>query len=441
MKTTHAARLGAALAAALAAAVPAHAQIPLNARGLGMGNAHLATTRGQEALFQNPANLALPGNPHWSIALPQALAGATVLGLGLGDLNDLRDYNDLSDEQAQEILASIPAGTGVQYDVKLPLVSFQTGRFALGVSYNSVGHHSIDRDIVDLFLNDYQRGRVYSAGNTFGERSTYVDVAAAYAHRVGPVALGATAHYYHGRDLVRSGIADVDTLVLPSPDIQVTYAGVRSDAGRGFGLDLGAAIQPLPNLTLSAAVANVVSSLDWDEDLLARSLTLNSNEIQNADFRLLRTQFRDSERGFDDYLAQPGLDAEQRAVVSNLAEALTDRAEPPTTLRLGAAYSLPTGTDLAAAYHDELSDSRLGGQLWSRTLSLGVQQRVGGLLSLRAGIATNTDEASLMTAGLSLGPLQLGVGRLDNGAGAGGADREGWVASFGISTRSASVMP
>ena len=439
MNTTHrAALLGTGLAAALCAASPALSQVSLSTRGLGMGNASLASARGQESLFLNPANLGLSGTPRWSVALPQLVAGGTVLGLGAGDLNDLRDYQDLPDDRAREILDGIPEGTGVEYDAKLRLLTVQTGRLAFGVSYNSVGSHSLDRDIVDLALNGYQRGQVYTADNTFGSRATYLDAAVGYGRRFGMVSVGAAAHYYHGRDLVASGVVDVDTVGLPSPDIFVTYSGVRADAGRGFGLDLGAAVQPVPNLTLSASVANLAKSMEWDEDLLARSITLNGNEIENSDFRELRTEYRESGEEYDAFVA--GLDAEQRAAVQSLAASLSDRTELPTTLRAGAAYSLPaTGTELAASFTDELSDSRISG-LWSRSLSAGVEQKLA-FLRLRAGISTNLDKASLLSAGLSLGPLDLAVARLDNGPGLGGADREGWVASFGLSTRSPQLLP
>jgi hypothetical protein len=435
MKTHRAVLLGTGLAAALGAAAPARAQVPLTPRGLGMGTATMATARGQEALFLNPAQLGLAGTPSWSVAFPQVVAGATVLGLGVNDLNELRNYDDVSPARAQEILDRIPEGTGVEYDVKLPLGAIQLGHLAFGFSYNSVGQHSLDRDIVDLFLNGYQAGQTYGAPHTSGTRATYLDFAAGYGRRFGMVSVGIAGHYYHGRDLVSSGIVDVDTLGLPTPDVRVTYAGVRSDGGSGFGVDVGAAMQPIPGLTLSAAVANIARKMSWDEDLQGRKLTLNGNEIQSSDFRLLRTHYRDSEQGYDQFAA--GLEADQKAPVEKLRSELFTRAELPATLRLGAAYSLPTGTDLAASFQDNLTDSRLTG-LWDRSLGFGVQQKLP-VVTLRAGFSTDLDEGNLLTAGLSLGPINLGVGRLDNGAGAGGAGREGWVASFGISTRSASI--
>lgn len=425
-------------------AAPAIAQVPVLPRALGMGNAYTALARGHEALFLNPANLGLPGTPHWSVALPQIAVGGTVLGLDLGDINELRDYDEISPERAREILDAIPGGTGVEYETRIPLAAFSFSSVAFGFSYNTIGNHSLDRDIVDLFLNDYQLGRTYAAPNTDGSRTTYLDFAVAYGRKVGPVSLGVTGHYYHGRDLGRFGIVDVDTLgsIVPpvAPDVEVTYAGVRSDAGRGFGVDVGAALQPLPNLTVSASVANAFQSFEWDDEFVGRRLTLNSNEIRNSDFRQLRTEYGQSDQDYRQFLADLNNpdDADIRAGVESLAAGLLDEAKLPTTLRVGAAWALPSGTDVAADFKTDLTDSRIGG-LWDRSISLGVQQRLP-IVTVRAGLSTNLDEGSLLTAGLSLGPIQLGVGRLDNGSGAGGAQREGWVATFGLSARSNTVV-
>lgn len=421
-------------------AAPATAQVPVLPRALGTGNAYTALARGHESLFLNPANLGLPGTPHWSVALPQIAVGGTVLGLGLDDINELRDYDEISPERAREILDAIPGGTGVEYETKIPLAAFSFSSVAFGFSYNTIGNHSLDRDIVDLFLNGYKLGRTYAAPNTNGSRTTYLDFAVAYGRQVGPVSLGVTGHYYQGRDLGRFGIVDVDTLgsLVPpvAPDVEVTYAGVRSDGGRGFGVDVGAAMQPLPNLTVSASVANAFQSFEWDNEFVGRRLTLNSSGIRNSDFRQLRARYGQSDEDYATFVA--GLQADQRAGVESLAAGLLEEAELPTTLRVGAAWTPRTGTDVAADFRSDLTDSRIGG-LWDRSVSVGVQQKLP-VITLRAGLSTNLDEGSLMTAGLSLGPIQFGVGRLDNGSGAGGADREGWVATFGLSTRSGTVV-
>src|SRR5688500_14103430 len=78
---------------------PATAQVSLNPRALGMGGAYIGVARGHESLFENPANLGLPHTSHWSAGIPTLAIAGEAIGLSLGDLNALRDYGGLSQEQ------------------------------------------------------------------------------------------------------------------------------------------------------------------------------------------------------------------------------------------------------------------------------------------------------------------------------------------------------
>jgi hypothetical protein len=425
-----------ACAAAVAAlfALPAAAQVSLTPRALGMGGAYVAAARGQESLFQNPANLGLPGSPHWSSGVGTLVAGATVRGLSVGEFAELVQYNDRSESERADLLAAIPAeGTGADVEVRAPLFALQMRRFAVGVGYGVVGNHTVNRSVADLVLNGYQPGRTYSIENTAGFRASYWDFALAYGNRVGPVALGATARYVLAGDLVRSGLVDVDTVFAgPLPtDLEVTYAGVRSSGGGGFGLDVGAAMQPIPGLTLGASIENLLNTVEWDGDVELRTVTLDADDYENGDPQEILNRYKQSDRPYDEAAADP----RTRALAAQLG---ADRgAGLPALLRLGAAYSTGTGTTVAAAYHEQLQTSAFSG-LWTRQASLGIQQRIP-LVTLRAGVASDFGEGSMLSGGLSLGPLQLGVARVTRGAD--GDRREGWIATVGLAGRSDSTMP
>ena len=434
----HINRLALAAAAALVAA-PAAAQVPLTPRALGMAGAYIGTARGVESLFQNPANLALPGGPHWSAAFPTLSVGAGTRGIELGDLADLADYNGLSDERRAEILADIPAGgTGVDLDVRAPLAALQVRRFAVSIAYGTVGSHTINKSIVDLVLNGFDRTKTYGIDNTAGFRAAFWDLAAGYGHRIGPVAVGATAHVFFPRDLVRSALVDVDTtygvvsgFTVPT-DIRVTYAGVRSEGGSGVGLDIGAAMEPIPGLTVSAAIENVVNTMKWSDDLGVRTVVLDANDYQDGDPEQILNEYEESERPYEEAAALAGT----RALAASL------RGERdlglPATLRAGAAYALRSGTTVGAAFQKELDEDTPFGGLWNQQLSLGVQQRLP-IVTLRAGLATDMEDGSILSGGLSLGPVQLGVARVSTGSG--DEERSGWIATFGLGGRSDSTMP
>lgn len=416
--------LGVSLAAAVFAA-PAAAQVPLTPRALGLGGAYLGVARGHESVFTNPANLGLSGQPVWSLGFPQVTVGATVLGPHLGDLPDIFNYDDLEESRKQEILNEIPAGgTSLDVDVRAPLVTYQNRNFALGVAYGFMGSHSVDRDLVDLFFHGYTLGRRnYSIQNTRGSRATFWDFAAAYGRSVGPVSVGATGHYYLGRGLVRTR-AFGPTYAPLGTDIQVEYVGVGAKGGHGFGLDLGAAMEPIPGLTLSATLANAASSMSWSDERTGRRVVLTRADFQAQDLAGVRDEYELSEQDLG--TAPTGRFAE-------VAQGLTDEARLPTTLRLGAAWALPGGlTTVSAEYHDNLSDGRLAGS-WDRLVGAGVQQRLG-FATARVGLSTDLDDANVIGGGLTLGPVDLGLARFTNGK-VDNASRNGWMASFGLSVR------
>jgi len=427
--------LGAALSGVLFASHAA-AQVPLTPRAVGMGGAYLGLARGHEAVFLNPANLGLPGTPRWSIGLAGISAGGTTIGPTLQEARDVFNADDIEQARKDEILASIPAaGTELAFDVRAPLVTLQTGGLGLGVAYGVVGEHTFDRDLVDLVLNGFQQSRYlntnpaddYRIRNTAGMRMSYLDFAAGYGRSVGPLSVGATAHYYHGRTVVRSRASEPRVLIAGA-DIQVDYTGVLSEGGNGWGVDVGAALEPVRGLSLSASLTNALSSMSWSEDLRYRRVTFNREDFNQEDPVALRREYEESERA---------LDASAPADVRTLAQGLTDEAEFPATLRLGAAYSVPgIGTAVSAAYHGQIGDGRLGGR-WEQLVGIGLQQRLP-LITARVGFSTDMDEGTMLGGGLSLGPINVAVAQLRNGD-LNGEGREGWVGSFGLSVKTQSV--
>jgi hypothetical protein len=429
----------AALAALVAA--PAAAQVPVTPRALGMGNAYVAAARGEEALWLNPANLGLPGTSHWSFGIPTISAGADILGLGVGDIKDVIQYDEQSDQRKQELLDKVPAGgTELRGDVRIPLVAAQIRHFAAGVSYNTVGSHTLDKDFLDLLFFGFQPqpGRYnIIPSETVGFRATYYDFALAYGRRVplptpGPLSVGATVHYYKGSSVVRSGVSAVDTarnaLGIPT-DLRVTYSGVQDHGGSGFGVDLGAAFQPVPALTLSASVSNVVNTFNWGSDRRLKSVTLTSADYRSGDIQTILDRFDASETAYND--------ASATVIQRGMAAALETATDLPRVARVGAAFTPRTGTLLSAAYQGNVETTRVGG-VWDQSLGVGVQQKVA-FAAVRVGLASNLDSGTLLSGGLSLGPIHFGVAKVSDSLGS--ADRSGWIATFGLATASHTTMP
>jgi hypothetical protein len=204
---------------------------------------------------------------------------------------------------------------------------------------------------------------------------------------------------------------------------------VKDEGGSGFGLDVGAAYRPIPGLTLSASLSNVLNTFEWGGDRTLKTATLTSADYENGDPQDVLDRYDASEAEY--------VDASATAVQRAMAAELGVGTELPRVLRAGAAFEPRTGTLLSAAYQGNLNTTDIGG-VWDRSLGVGVQQRVA-FLSARVGLASSLDGGTLLSGGLSLGPIHLGVAKVSDSLD--GADRGGWIATFGLATASRTTMP
>jgi hypothetical protein len=416
----------AAAAGVLAAwAGGAAAQAPLTPRALGMAGANVGLARGEEALFQNPANLALPGTPRWSVSILQATVGAGVDGAGFGDLADLLDADGLEQTRKDDLLAGVPtSGLDGEMEIRVPIAAVQVNQFAFGAAWTGLARQNLGRDLVDLVLNGYQSGRTdYSVGSTGGNSVSFLDLSAGYARQAGPVSVGVAAHYLVGGTLSRSRLFE-PRFDLEAEDLSAEYREVYADGGHGWALDVGVAAQPVPGLTVSAAVANIAAGMRWSDELRTRHVVLRRADFEGDAIEAALTRLDQSAETVDPD-AVP-------ATVYETARGLYDEAYLPATLRAGAALEMAGGrTRVAAAYQDALTAGRMASG-WERAASVGVEQRIP-LATLRAGAATDLGGRAMLSGGLSLGPVHLGLAHTTGGGQSGNAS--GWTATFGLATR------
>jgi hypothetical protein len=413
--------LGALILTLVAGAL--EAQVPLTPRALGMGGAYIGAARGYEALFLNPANLALADNPRWSIAFPQVTASGTILGPTFQDIPGLLTaIDDGTADAAETFLAKIPAtGTEAQFDIRAPLATLQIGNVAVGVNYGSIGQHTIGKDIVELFVEGYEEGRAdYAVGNTAGSRLTYWDVALGYGKQVGPLSVGITGHYLRGGTAMQSRMYEPQ-VDLENQDIEVNYVSVLARGGSGYAVDFGAALQPARTLTISGSVSSAISKLNWSEDLLVRDFVLDRSTIDTMGMLNLAKAYSSTEEELDP------TSASLRSLET--AEGLYEQAYLPAIANVGANWQVFSWTNVGVGYRELLTTGRMAGR-WDREISVGVQQKLP-LITVRAGYASNFEEGTMVSGGLSLGPMQLGAAHLEDGIYE-GAPRTGWIGTFGL---------
>jgi hypothetical protein len=419
----HARLAAATLLGVVLAASAVEAQLPSTPRGLGMAGAYMGMVRGQEALWVNPANLGLADAPYWSVGLPQATGGTNIRGPSAGDILSYLLRDD-SPERAQELMAQVPLdGMELDLRVRAPLLGFQRRGFAFGIGYGSIRGQDIGRDLVDLMLNGYEDGRTdYRVGKTQQTDLSYWNFAAGYGRAFGPVSIGVTGHHFRGGRVARARMFEPDVDVAAGT-IEVDYVEVAAPSASGFAVDVGVAIQPVPGLTAGASLLNASSSMAYGRGLRVRDVTITRADLDGDPeaFWDVRSRLRESERSMD-------VEASSLKALEAYA-GLRDDIAFPRTLQVGAAYSLPTRTVLTAGYRTELDGGRMAAW-WSDMASIGIQQKLP-LISLRAGYATDLADGSMVSGGLSLGPMHFGVARVESSEA--GFQRSGWIGSFGMS--------
>jgi hypothetical protein len=421
----------AALAGAALAAAPAAAQVPVTARSLGTAGSWVADARGADALFFNPANLGLHGNPYWTVAMPQLALGTGFVGTRLGQVPSLFSFNKWSQSEKDDFVGGIPQqGLNANVSITVPIAAIQYRRVAVGVSYTARYNENVGRDVMDLLVNGYQDGRTdYAVGNTGGRNASWLDLSAATGRRFGKVSVGVAGHYVIGRGMAQHRLFEPE-FDVEGQDLRAELREVSVHGGRGWGVDVGIAAEPAPRLTVSAAVANAFSGMRWSNDFHTKALVLTRGDFhKNAALDAL-DRFDQSETPVD-----PG---SVPVTVYETAKGLYDNAWLPATVRAGVAYSLRSEkTRLTASYQGALDAGTLDGG-WRRRVSAGVEH-TRGALSVRTGAGTDASGSWMVAGGFSAGPLQLGVARTSEPRES--ARSSGWTIAFGLTARNKAVMP
>lgn len=377
-----------------------------SAAALGMGENYTGVARGFNALAWNPANLGLPGNPGFSLAIPSLRLTAGLDPIGLSDLADFegrvipddvkaRWLDEITREGSQE--GGAGAGGGVAVSV---------WKIAAQVSGELRGVVELGPQAAELLLFG-------NAGRTgqprdLGLEGSNLDVAAwttaavgfaiPLRWEIGPVprsrfAVGAALKYtighllIHGEDMGSLITADPLRADVDFPIVQTDTATEEFNNGTGIGVDIGAAWQGA-EWTLSVAVQNVVNTFEWDEEKL---------------FFRPGEALWDAEQQTSNFDAQP-LSQVPPQLRAFLESFLDDQKFRPRLLA-GVAYDLTPNVTLSGDFQQQFGEGiRVGPKTH---VGVGAELRVP-VLVLRAGLAVVTSGFQFGGgAGLHLGPVNL----------------------------------
>ncbi len=404
--TTRIAAAGIAIAG-LTLGPPASAQLPsASAAALGMADNYTAVARGFNAVAWNPAALAMPGSPRFSMTLLPLRGSA---GFGPITLADVNEYDSvlLPDIVKDEWLRRIIDNGGEHGTAggDVTFIGMSVGRFGLQVSSASQISATLSPDAAELLLygnGSRESGAGFDLANSSFHGMLTTTAAVSFAQELPirfllpfadqHVGIGVTVKYTVGNGLVQgrnvgssvpgtAGDIDVAFPIIQSD----TEASARSlDRGRGFGVDVGAAWTGGP-LSVAAAIQNVVNTFAWD--------------TAGFVYRPGRVRFDGENRDADfDLEAYAGAPAEIRQAVSEFGFG--------PKIVVGASWQVGRALLLAADLRHEIGKDR---ELGPRShLGAGAELRMIPMLPLRAGLSAVTGGYQLGAgAGLELGRVNL----------------------------------
>ena len=401
------------LALACAPALSLSAQLPsASATALGLADNYTALARGFNAVAWNPAMLAMPGNPSFSLGI---LPLRGTAGIGPITLADVAGHESrfLDDAVKHEWLDRIIANGGEQGSASGDITYLGMSMGPIGFQLSTASHvvANLSPDAAELVLfGNAQRttGEEFELGSSSVQGMVTSTAAVSFAQSL-PVrflvpvveqhlSIGVTVKYTVGNALVM-GRNIGSSVSGTSGDIDVAFPVIQSDSvanassldrGRGFGIDVGAAWQGGP-LSVSASLRNLYNSFAWDTS----SFVYRPGRVQ-----------------FDGTTGDAQFDME---AYTNAPEELKSAVRSFTYARqlvVGGAWRLNRNLLVSADVRQHVGEGLTVGP--RSHIGLGAEVRPFTFLPLRAGYARVTDGYQLGAgAGLELGPVNLSasVGR------------------------------
>lgn len=393
--------ISAAVLALLVGAVAAAAQLPqASAATLDRGHDPTAVGGGFAAIASNPAGLALPESPSFSMVLPSVSASA---GLGPVTLGDLTDWEGrLLPVAAKNEWLGLIAESGRQTgnaNVGATGLALTVGPLGVQVSGRAAGTVDLSEGAAELLLYG-NAGRTGTATDLDlaeslmdGFAVTTVALSFGFTATDG-LYLGATGKYSIGAGLALG--RNQGTFVTADPlEVEVDFPVLipatdpyEFNQGSGLGLDLGAILEGDP-VRLGITVENVFNTFEWD---LSGFSYVPGQALFNED---------ESDSDFDEV----PLDSAPAAIREEF-QALADELKPETRVSVGASLAALPALRLYANVQKSVTD----GMSFDPDFYGGVGAEFTGVsfFHLRGHGAVITDGYQLGAgASLVLGPVRL----------------------------------
>lgn len=371
-------------------AVVADAQLPnASAAAHAMAGNFTAIARGYEAVAWNPANLAMPKRPMFSLGI--GMFGGSA-GLDPVDVKTLHSFSGQVVDSATRVSwveqARLAGGQKARFDGGVTPLALSIGPIGVQAGATSYTNMNLSPDAWEAMLfgnagNNGGQAKTLDLTGTSVRAGVISTAALSFALPI-PInltngilrdehaAIGFTGKYVMGNALVVAqdlGSVVSDSLQLRFPMI-MPDSDFTGNVGNGMGADLGIAWSGGPwRVGLNAE--NVFNTFRWDTTMLVSRSGVGTftTDTSTTDF--------DTQYAFS-------------AAPAALRDIVTKQAFKPA-VTLGAAFAVMPSLTLTADIRQSLGDDNAIQIGPKSRMGVGAEWRPLGFLPLRAGVASVTD--------------------------------------------------
>ena len=403
----------------------AHALSDTEPRALALGQAYTALARGPEAVFWNPANLALSGEPK----LKWEFLGAGLTLVTENNSFSVRTYNAhftddthrIGPAEKKELLGDIPkdglrfnadlvpflsAGVPVNGGISFPLGSGIQAAIATHAAFGVEGEMPKDMFELMLFGNEFDRpydiarwdGSSWLVGgvNFAAAKPWMPDRLAAHLREF---TVGATMKISGGGygEITRSDGGMISR--IQGTDLE-GFAVVRRSGGLGFGVDFGVAgVTTDGRTTFSAGMLNLVDYISW-------SIGSRQDSVYARATRLRVTRFLDPDQvRMRDVLENKDIDGDGDPEFREKFSEKGFSRSLPAVLRAGVAH-WPMPHMTVVGNYDQAFSSGFGISPVPK-ISTGAEYRLVPWFPARIGMSIG-GRSSSTGVGFAFGPFNAG---------------------------------
>lgn len=402
-----------------------HALSDTEPRALALGQAYTALARGPEAVFWNPANLALGGEPK----LKWEMLGAGLTLITENNSFSVRTYNEhftddthrIGPAEKKELLEDIPedglrfnsdlvpflsAGLPVNGGISFPLRNGIQAAVTTNVAFGVEGEVPKDMFELMLFGNEFDRryeiarwdGSSWLVGgvNFAGAKPWMPDRLAAHLREF---SVGGTLKISGGTygEITRSDGGMISR--IQGTDLE-GFALVRRSGGIGFGVDFGVAgVSTDGRTTFSAGMLNLVDFISW-------TIGSRQDSVYAKATRLRVTRFLDPDQvRMRDVLENEDIDGDGDPDFREKFGEKGFSRSLPAMLRAGVAH-WPMPHMTVVGNYDQAFSSGFGISPMPK-ISTGAEYRLVSWFPTRIGLSIG-GRSSSTGVGFAFGPFNVG---------------------------------